>query len=171
VRSVYSSAAARFGLASAAGRRLERFGPAAIGLTTAFWQGFGKAPFLVWCRTTRIQSVICSIIRCTDTPMARPISGGITAAPSADAAAWNPIKRSATAADLRSAVVRTSSGYIGAVDNPNNSTAVVAVKARPNRDSTATIAPRRSATRGHDRLTDCGAGRRSSGTRCRPAAC
>jgi hypothetical protein len=73
--------------------------------------------------------------------MARLISGGITAAPSADAAAWNPGKRSATAADLRSAVVSTSSGYIGAVDNPNNSTAIVAVKAKPqNRDGTATIA-------------------------------
>ena len=87
--------------------------------------------------------------------MARLISGGITAAPSAGAAAWNPGKRSATAADLRSAVVSTSSGYIGAVDNPNNSTAIVAVKAKPqNRDGTATVAPRRSATRGHDRLTD-----------------
>ena len=106
-----------------------------------------------------------------DTPMAGPISGGISAATSAGAAAWNPGKCYAAAADLRSAVVRTSSGYIGAVDNPNNSTAVVAVKARPNRDGTATVAPRRSATRGHDRLTDCGAGRRLLRSRCRPAAC
>jgi hypothetical protein len=41
-----------------------------------------------------------------DTPTSRPISNGITAAPSADAAAWNPIMRSATAADVRSAVVK-----------------------------------------------------------------
>ena len=75
----------------------------------------------------RQSGAIASAKALADTPMARPISGGITAAPTADAAAWNPIKWSATAADVRSAVVRTSSGYIEAVDNPNSSIAVVAV--------------------------------------------
>jgi hypothetical protein len=41
--------------------------------------------------------------------------------------AWNPIMRSAAAAEVCSAAVRTSSGCIGAVENPNSSTAVVAV--------------------------------------------
>ena len=75
----------------------------------------------------RHSGAIASAKAPADTSMARPISDGTIAAPSEDAAAWNPITRSATAADVRSAVVRTSSGYIGAVDNPNSSTAAVAV--------------------------------------------
>ena len=53
----------------------------------------------------RHSGAIASAKAPADTPMARLISGGITAAPSAGAAAWNPGKRSATAADLGSAVV------------------------------------------------------------------
>jgi hypothetical protein len=94
-----------------------------------------------------IAGAIASAKAPADAPMARLISRGLTAGTERGCRSLNPGKRSATAADLRSAVVRTSSGYIGAVDNPNNSTAVVAVKSRPNRDGTATGHPVDSDTR------------------------
>src|SRR5665647_227843 len=54
------------------------------------------------------------------------MSPGVIADPIDEAAAWNPMTRSATSGDVRSAVVRTSSGYMGAAATPNSRTAAMA---------------------------------------------
>jgi hypothetical protein len=50
----------------------------------------------------------------------------VIAAPIDEAAAWNPMTRSATSCDVRSAVVSTSSGYMGAAATPKSRTAAIA---------------------------------------------
>src|SRR5665647_981987 len=54
------------------------------------------------------------------------MSPGVIADPIDEAAVWKPMTRSATSGDVRSAVVRTSSGYMGAAATPNSRTAAMA---------------------------------------------